>query len=150
MKKFLKEVKILRLEKTLKVKHRIVYSLPPNWRKVASEEVENVKNKILETLTSVGADAEVDNLMVEEAAKSLVILQKLRKIIWNELGEIVKGKKRSKLTSYVSSYEKLCNIVLDWIESLALTRKERLTLKQQENAKDKLKNIVSRLMGVED
>ena len=140
----------MRLEKTLKVRHKIVYSLPPNWRKIASEEVENVKNKILETLTSVGADAEVDNLMVEEAAKSLVILQKLRKIIWNELGEIVKGKKRSKLTSYVSSYEKLCNIVLDWIESLALTRKERLTLKQQENAKDKLKNIVSRLMGVED
>ena len=140
----------MRLEKTLKVKHRIVYSFPPNWRKIASEEVEHVKSKILETLTSVGADAEVDNLMVEEAAKSLVILQKLRRIIWDELGEIVKGRKRSKLASYISSYEKLCKIVLGWIESLALARKERLTLKQQENAKDKLKNLVSRLMGVED
>ena len=139
----------MRLEKTLKVKHKIVYSFPPSWRKISSEEIEQIKNKIFETLTSVGADAEIDNLMVDETAKSLVILQKLRKIIWNELNKIVEGKKHGKLTNYISSYEKLCKIVLNWIESLALTRKERLTLKQQENVKDKLKDLVSRLMGVE-
>ncbi|RJX15211.1 hypothetical protein CW703_07155 [Candidatus Bathyarchaeota archaeon] len=139
----------MRLEKTLKVKHKIVYSLPADWRKISSEEIEQIKNKIFETLTSVGADTEIDNLMVDETAKSLVILQKLRKIIWNELNKIVEGKKHGKLTNYISSYEKLCKIVLNWIESLALTRKERLTLKQQENVKDKLKDLVSRLMGVE-
>ncbi|MGP3667620.1 MAG: hypothetical protein ACKD6N_03490 [Candidatus Bathyarchaeota archaeon] len=136
----------MKLEKQVRCK--IVNILPPGWRKIADEDVEKVKSKIMETLKNLGVEAEVDVLMVDETAKNLVLLQKLRKLIFDELNKPVKELKHGKLSSYVGSYEKLCRIILDWIEGLALTRKERLSLKQQQKVVDMVDNMVKELMGM--
>lgn len=137
----------MRLE--IQTRSKILRALPPSWRKIADDDVEKVKAKILETLKSLGVEAEVDVLMVDETAKNLVLLQKLRKLVLDEFNKPVKQLKPGKLSNYINSYEKLCRIVLNWIEGLALTRKERLNLKQQEKVADMVDNMVKELMGVQ-